>query len=32
LYFPDEFHFVTKPQNSELWYTTVLNWIDENTK
>ena len=32
LYFPDEFHFVTKPQNSELWYKTVLDWIDENTK
>jgi dipeptidyl aminopeptidase/acylaminoacyl peptidase len=32
LYFPDEFHFVAKPQNSELWYKTVLDWIDENTK
>lgn len=32
LYFPDEFHFVSKPQNSELWYKTVLDWIDENTK
>ena len=32
LYFPDEFHLVAKPQNSELWYKTVLDWIDENTK
>ncbi len=27
LYFPDEGHWVLKPQNSELWYKTVLNWI-----
>lgn len=32
LYFPDENHFVSKPQNAELWYKTVLDWIDENTK
>ena len=32
LYFPDEGHFVTKPQNAELWYKTVLDWIDEYTK
>jgi dipeptidyl aminopeptidase/acylaminoacyl peptidase len=32
LYFPDEGHFVLKPQNSELWYTTVLDWIGEHTK
>ena len=32
LYFPDEYHFVSKPQNSELWYKTVLDWIDENTR
>jgi dipeptidyl aminopeptidase/acylaminoacyl peptidase len=32
LYFPDEGHFVTKPANAELWYKTVLDWIDENTK
>jgi dipeptidyl aminopeptidase/acylaminoacyl peptidase len=32
LYFPDEGHFVTKPQNAELWYSTVLGWIDEHTK
>jgi len=32
LYFPDEGHWVLKPQNSELWYTTVLDWIDRYTK
>jgi dipeptidyl aminopeptidase/acylaminoacyl peptidase len=25
--FPDEGHWVLKPQNSELWYTQVLDWI-----
>jgi len=28
LYFPDEGHWVLKPQNSELWYRTVLDWFD----
>lgn len=32
LYFPDEGHWVMKPANAELWYKTVLDWIDENTK
>jgi dipeptidyl aminopeptidase/acylaminoacyl peptidase len=32
LYFPDEGHFVAKPANAELWYKTVLDWIDDNTK
>jgi len=32
LYFPDEGHFVAKPQNAELWYKTVLDWIEEHTK
>lgn len=27
LYFPDENHFVQKPQNAELWWKTVLDWI-----
>ncbi|MGA9364761.1 MAG: S9 family peptidase [Bacteroidota bacterium] len=27
LYFPDEGHWVLKPQNSELWYKAVLDWI-----
>jgi len=25
--FPDEGHWVLKPQNSELWYKTFLNWL-----
>jgi dipeptidyl aminopeptidase/acylaminoacyl peptidase len=29
LYFPDEGHWVLKPQNSELWYKTVLDWIGQ---
>jgi dipeptidyl aminopeptidase/acylaminoacyl peptidase len=32
LYFPDEGHFVTKPQNARLWWNTVLDWIDQWTK
>lgn len=27
LYFPDEGHWVLKPQNSELWHKTVLEWL-----
>jgi hypothetical protein len=26
LYFPDEGHWVLKPQNSQLWYKTVDAW------
>jgi dipeptidyl aminopeptidase/acylaminoacyl peptidase len=29
LYFPDEGHFVLKPQNSQLWYKTVNAWVDK---
>jgi dipeptidyl aminopeptidase/acylaminoacyl peptidase len=32
LYFPDEGHWVQKPQNSELWYKTVNDWVDRWTK
>ena len=32
LYFPDEGHWVNKPQNSQLWYNTVLGWLDEYLK
>jgi len=32
LYFPDETHFVAKPQNSRLWYETVLDWCERWTK
>ena len=28
LIFPDEGHWVLMPQNSRLWYKTVLDWID----
>ena len=28
LYFPDEGHWVLKPQNSRLWYQTVNDWVD----
>jgi dipeptidyl aminopeptidase/acylaminoacyl peptidase len=27
LYFPDESHFVTKPQNAHLWWKTVHEWL-----
>src|SRR5216683_7544343 len=29
LYFPDEGHWVLKPQNSQLWYRTVNDWVDQ---
>jgi dipeptidyl aminopeptidase/acylaminoacyl peptidase len=32
LYFPDEGHWVMKPQNSELWYKTVNDWVDHWTE
>jgi len=32
LYFPDEGHWVLKPQNSQLWYRTVLEWLDKYVK
>lgn len=32
LYFPDENHWVLKPQNSRLWHRTVLEWLDRWTK
>jgi dipeptidyl aminopeptidase/acylaminoacyl peptidase len=28
LYFPDEGHWVLKPQNARLWYKTVNDWVD----
>jgi dipeptidyl aminopeptidase/acylaminoacyl peptidase len=31
LYFPDEGHWVLKPQNSKLWYETVGDWCDRYT-
>ena len=32
LIFPDEGHWVLKPQNSVLWYKTFIGWIDKWTK
>ncbi|HEV2964236.1 MAG TPA: S9 family peptidase [Candidatus Angelobacter sp.] len=32
LYFPDEGHWVLKPQNSQLWYKTVGGWVDSYLK
>jgi hypothetical protein len=32
LYFPDEGHWILKPQNSKLWYETVGEWCDQWTK
>jgi dipeptidyl aminopeptidase/acylaminoacyl peptidase len=28
LYFPDEDHFVAKPRNRRIWWSTVLDWFD----
>jgi dipeptidyl aminopeptidase/acylaminoacyl peptidase len=30
--FPDEGHWILKPQNSELWYNTFLGWLDKYLK
>ena len=32
LYFPDEGHWVLKPQNSELWHQTIFAWLAEYLK
>ena len=32
LWFPDEGHWVQKPRNSQLWYRTVLDWIDQHAR
>ncbi len=32
IHFPDENHWVLKPQNSKLWHDEVLAWIDKYTK
>jgi hypothetical protein len=31
LYFPDEGHWVLKPQNSQVWNETVNDWCDRWT-
>jgi dipeptidyl aminopeptidase/acylaminoacyl peptidase len=30
LFFPDENHFVQKPQNARLWWSTVLGWLSDH--
>jgi len=30
--FPDEGHWVLKPQNAKFWYKTFLDWVDKYTK
>jgi dipeptidyl aminopeptidase/acylaminoacyl peptidase len=32
LYFPDEGHWILKPQNSQLWWQTVNDWVDQWTQ
>ena len=32
LYFPDEGHWILKPQNSVLWYNTVMDWFGKYLK
>lgn len=32
LYFPDEGHWVLKPQNSELWHKTIFDWLAQYLK
>jgi dipeptidyl aminopeptidase/acylaminoacyl peptidase len=32
LVFPDEGHWILKPQNSQLWYRTVLDWFGKHLK
>ncbi len=32
LYFPDETHFISKPQNAKLWWSTIYDWFEENKR
>ncbi len=32
LVYPDEGHWILKPQNSKLWYDTVMGWFDKHLK
>jgi dipeptidyl aminopeptidase/acylaminoacyl peptidase len=32
LYFPDENHWILKPQNARLWYGTVLAFLGEHLR
>ncbi len=29
LYFPDESHFITKPQNAKLWWSEIFAWVNK---
>jgi len=29
--FPDEGHWILKPRNSQLWYKTVIDWVNNWT-
>jgi dipeptidyl aminopeptidase/acylaminoacyl peptidase len=30
--FPDEGHWILKPQHSQFWYTNVLDWLERHLK
>ena len=32
IYFPDEYHFVTKPQNARLWWNSIFDWFEKYKK
>ncbi|MCH7828097.1 MAG: prolyl oligopeptidase family serine peptidase, partial [Bacteroidetes bacterium] len=32
IYYPDEYHFVTKPQNARLWWNSVFDWFEKYKK
>jgi len=32
LYFPDEFHFVIKPQDAKFWWNSVFDWFEKHKK
>jgi dipeptidyl aminopeptidase/acylaminoacyl peptidase len=32
LYYPDEGHWILKPKNSELWYASVIDWLNKHVK
>jgi dipeptidyl aminopeptidase/acylaminoacyl peptidase len=32
IYFPDEFHFVVKPQDAKLWWDSIFDWFEKYKK
>ncbi len=32
IYYPDEYHFVTKPQNARLWWNSIFDWFEKYKK